>query len=76
MPRLDQERQKKLEPKRIEKAAEAIVKLGLEITVKDAVKIQFIFKGSTITFFPYSGWHSGKTVVDGRGLEKLLKQLR
>jgi len=31
--------------------------------------------GSTINFFPYSGWHSGKSIEDGRGFKNLLKQL-
>ena len=38
--------------------------------------LQFEFKGSTVRFFPYTGWFSGKAVKDGRGLNNLLKQIR
>ena len=37
--------------------------------------LQFDFKGSLVRFFPYTGWFSGKTVKDGRGLINLLKQI-
>lgn len=38
-------------------------------------RIDFTCKGCVIQFFPYSGWHTGRTIKDGRGIEKLLKQL-
>ena len=74
--RLNQERQKELEPKRLQYAKEQIEKLGLVIKEIDNTKIQFEYKGNTITLFPYSGWHSGKGIVAGRGIDKLLKQLK
>lgn len=74
--RLNQERQKELEPKRLQYAKEQIEKLGLVIKEMDSTKIQFEYKGNTITLFPYSGWHSGKGIVAGRGIDKLLKQLK
>ncbi len=39
-------------------------------------RIEFDFNGSKIKFYPYSGWATGKTIKDGRGLENLLKQLK
>lgn len=77
MPRLDIERQHKLEPRRMEKAMNMLKDMGYNpVQVGDA-RINFThFKGSNITFYPYSGWHSGKDIEDGRGLEHLLKQLR
>ncbi len=75
MSRLNQERQKALEPNRIEYAIKAIDKLGYEIIWQDDTKIKFLFKGETITHFAYSGWHAGKSINDGRGIEKLIKQI-
>lgn len=76
MPRLDQERQKRLEPQRIAYAIEQIEKLGYEIIYKDYMEIRFVFKGSIVTLFPYSGWHTGKTIKDGRGIQNLLNQIK
>lgn len=74
--RLDIERQKELEPKRMEYARNQITALGYEITEGNVTTLKFTFKGSTVTLFPYSGWHTGKTIQDGRGIGKLLKQIR
>lgn len=74
--RLDTDRQKVLEPKRIEFAVEQLEKAGIVIDLVDETKIKFKWKGNWVTFFPYSGWHSGKSIIDGRGIENLLKQLK
>lgn len=74
--RLDQERQQKLEPKRLDLAVKEIEKMGYTITYKNESQINFLFDGHTVYFFPYSGWHSGASIKDGRGLKKLLKQIR
>lgn len=76
MARLDIERQRRLEPKRIATAIRSVEELGLQIKYKDSTKIMFDFKGSNVTYFPYSGWATGKTIQDGRGLANLLKQLK
>lgn len=76
MPRLNIDRQNTLEPKRIDYAVEEIQALGIEIVSRDDRKITFKFKGETVTFFPYSGWHTGKSIIDGRGIDILLKQLQ
>lgn len=73
--RLDIERQKKLKPKRIRKAISEINKLGYKIDYITGDSIVFKFKNQRVTFYPYSGWHSGKSIKDGRGLNKLLKQI-
>ncbi len=74
--RLDIERQKRLEPERIEFAKKQLAKLGINVlTGVDKSLIWFYFKGACIKFYPYSGWHSGKSIKDGRGLNKLLKQI-
>lgn len=78
MARQDQERQAKLEPKRMAYAKEQIEKKGYEVIAVSDTELQFIHDsqwGHKIHFFPYSGWHSGSTIKDGRGLNKLLKQI-
>lgn len=74
--RLDIERQKKLEPKRMEACKKSLEQLGYEVIEQGGTTLEFMHKGSKIKLFPYSGWHTGKTIVDGRGFDKLLKQLK
>lgn len=75
MGRLNKEREAELQPKRIEFAKAELERKNVEITFEDETKLEFIFKGAKITFFPYSGWFSGKGIKDGRGINNLLKQL-
>jgi len=76
MARLDIERQKQLQSKRMEYAIQKIQQLGFEVNRVSDSEINFKHKGHTIRFFPYSGWASGATIKDGRGLSKLLTQLK
>ncbi len=73
--RLDQKSEAELQPQRIKYAKEQLLQRNIKILVEDNVKIIFEFKGKRVTLYPYSGWHSGRTVVDGRGIDKLLKQI-
>ena len=75
MSRLDKERQKILEPKRLQSSKEALEKLGFIVEVIGTTELNFYHKGQIVKFFPYSGWHTGKTINDGRGYKKLMKQL-
>ena len=75
MTRLNTERQEALEPKRIAYAKKKLMELGFDVTESET-ELRFVYKGNTIKFFPYSGWHSGKGITDGRGLDKLIKQIR
>lgn len=74
--RQNQEREARLQPKRMETAVAAIEKLGLTITHQDETTLRFLFNGYIVSYYPYSGWHSGKSIRDGRGLDNLLKQLK
>lgn len=75
--RLDVERQKQLEPERAEYAMNKLAALGYEVTLlANGKEIRFLHKGKQVIFFPFSGWHSGKTITDGRGIKNLLKQLK
>lgn len=73
--RLDTERQERLEPTRRETAIEAFTRLGYDVREENKA-LMIMFKGSFVRFFPYTGWHTGKTITDGRGLKNLLKQLK
>ncbi|MDV7696257.1 hypothetical protein N6B72_04905 [Chryseobacterium soli] len=74
--RLDSEKQKNLEPIRMQYAIKEISALGFEVTKENDTEISFEFNSSKIKFFPFSGWHTGKSINDGRGIYKLLKQLK
>jgi len=75
MARLDKDRQENLEHKRLEYAKSRIEGIGHAITYESDKEIRFMYKGKTVYFFPYSGWHTGQSIKDGRGIEKLLKQI-
>lgn len=49
--------------------------IGIPIESRNDTTIIFKHKGETVMFFPFTGWHSGKSIKDGRGISKLLKQL-
>ena len=74
--RLNKEREATLQPKRMSDAIESIEAFGFKILYQDDTKITFEFKYNLITYFPYSGWASGKTIKDGRGLQNLLNQIK
>jgi len=74
--RLNIERQEKLEPERMEYAKKAITNMGYKITGETKTWIRFYYKECPIMFYPYSGWATGKSIKDGRGLQKLLNQLK
>lgn len=73
--RLDAERQANLEPERMKIALKALIELGFRPEVVNNTELNFIYKDALIKYFPYSGWASGKSIKDGRGLKNLLEQL-
>ncbi len=75
MLRLDQDRQNTLEPIRMTSTKQVLENLGFKVTVFGKTRLEFIYKGSIVMFYPYSGWFTGKAVKDGRGFNKLLTQL-
>lgn len=75
--RLNQERKMELQPIRIEAAKINIgLKLGFDILEVTDTFIKFEFQNEVITFYPYSGWHTGKSIKDGRGWKNLYHQLK
>lgn len=72
--RLDQDREMELQPKRISTAIENLESMGYTVT-HDETAVYFEHNGNRIIFFPYSGWHTGKGIVQGRGWGRLKRQL-
>lgn len=73
--RLDQQREQSLQPRRIEHAKAALEEKGVTVHYQSETELRFFYRNAEIKLFPYSGWHTGKTIKDGRGLQNLLKQL-
>lgn len=63
------------QPRRMQYAIDKFTELGFEIEVNNTT-ICFNFSGNLIKLFPYTGWHTGKGIKYGRGLNNLLKQLK
>lgn len=76
MARLDKDREAELTPKRMDFALNILKSIGIEPDEVTDKSITFTWKGESVTFWAYSGWFSGKSVTDGRGINNLVKQLR
>lgn len=74
--RLDQKREVELQPTRYEYAVKKLTDLGYEVHKVSKTYLCFWHKGKGITFYPYSGWFTGKGITDGRGIANLLNQLK
>lgn len=68
------DRKEKLTPSRMQKAIDELSKVVTISSIGNDYII-FIYKGHKCRYWPYSGWASGKSIKDGRGLKNLLKQL-
>jgi hypothetical protein len=60
----------------MEVAALAIQKLGYTIIHQDYTELRFMYNNELVKFYPYSGWHTGRSIRDGRGLQELLNQIK
>ena len=77
MSRLDKARETKLNPIRMEFAMNKLCTIpGVDIVKRETMSISFLWKGEVCTLYPYSGWHTGKSITDGRGINNLLNQLK
>jgi len=74
--RLNQERELKLQPIRHKFTCERIRNTGCAIVSTSDCEVVFMFNGNKCKHFPYSGWHQGKGLKAGRGLDKLIAQLK
>lgn len=75
MARLNKERQQELEPRRMEYAIKQIESLGYNV-LHSTTSLSFQFRGHKVVYYPYSGWATGKSINDGRGLQNLIKQIK
>lgn len=74
MSRLNKPREEELQPKRIAECKAKLEQMGFAVT-ESRTCLTFKFRGHNVQFYPYSGWHSGRTIRDGRGFSHLLRQL-
>ena len=72
---LNKESEPPLQFKRMTKAMNELQSMNYDVEIIGTSKLMFKHREEWITFFPYSGWASGKNIKDGRGLQSLLKQL-
>ena len=70
------ERRDQKEGPRVDFAVKQIERLGYQVERVSNAILKFVFRGETVTLFPYTGWFTGKTVKDGRGIRNLLKQIK
>jgi hypothetical protein len=73
--RLNQEREQLLQPARMKACKEKLESLGFVVEQVGDTQLVFMFCASPVRFWPYSGWHAGKYIKDGRGFDHLLKQI-
>lgn len=69
------ERQNELEAGRIIYALNQLNKIGYNVEQPDPRTLRFMHNGSPVILYPYTGWFTGKTVTDGRGIHNLIRQL-
>lgn len=71
------ERRNKVEPSRVEYAANALVRMGCTVAYNAGSKALFFEYGEISgKIFPFTGWYSAKGIGDGRGIKKLIKKLK
>lgn len=78
--RFDKDLYNDITERRMKYAVDQLLSLGLDLNIKstngkDNV-ILFLWRGSQISFWPYSGWATGKTIKDCRGIKNLIDQLK
>lgn len=64
------------ENRRMAYALKQMEAIGADIMTVTDKAIHFVHNGYDCKLFPYTGWHTGKSIKDGRGLKNLLKQLK
>lgn len=58
-------------------AEKLLTELGYDVIWQNEnQRFEFTFKGERVWLYPYTGWHTGKTIKDGRGISNLLKQIK
>lgn len=67
---------KSVQKERLQFAKDQLEESGIDICYEDETKLKFKFQSNEVVFFPFTGWYTGKSIKDGRGLNKLLIQLK
>ena len=75
MARLENARKSKLQLPRMQYAINELESRGYLVKKVSEAEITFFHNNEQIRYFPYSGWATGNTINDGRGLQLLLSQL-
>lgn len=66
----------KKQDSRVAHGINVLTEMGFDVGESaDGTTLTFEYRGNTIRYYPYSGWHSGKGIKDGRGFKNLVKQL-
>lgn len=65
-----------IQKERISYAIDQLGDAGIDVHFESKAEIRFMYNGDEVKFFPYTGWFTGKSVKDGRGITNLLKQLK
>lgn len=68
-------RKAKEQKRRMDYAISKLNDIGIMPNYKDCSLLEFEHNENLIKYFPHSGWFTGKSVKDGRGIKNLLKQL-
>ena len=63
------------QPERMRHARKKLLAAGFTFIEETDNMLVFLFRAEKVRFYPYTGWATGKSITDGRGLENLLKQL-
>ena len=56
-------------------ALNELIRLNIEIDLITDNCIEFTFNNERVKLFPFTGWHSGKSIKDGRSIKNLINQL-
>jgi len=73
--RLNKKREAELQPERMDSCQKELENMGIYVIRHSDTELRFAHRGHIVKFFPYSGWHTGKSIKDGRGFKNLVKQL-
>lgn len=68
-------RRSELITERMEHARKKLFQAGISYVCPNDLTISFRYNCETVLFYPYTGWFTGKSVKDGRGLRNLLNQI-
>ena len=60
-------------PERMAHAKKKLGMAGIQFSCPDDLTIMFRHNCETVRFYPFTGWFTGKSVQDGRGLQNLLR---